>query len=128
MQLTIKNQINLDDQTELIKQVYTVEVTEKNHQLYLIYTNEENEKVIIKCSKNEMLMTRYSLPKSIMRFHRDSPALVTIPTPLGLQQLVTVTQKFYTDFEKQMIAIDYQLRQLETEALFAEYQLELSWQ
>ena len=127
MNITIKNQIQLDGETELIKQVYPVQVTEKNDQIYLVYQNEENEKVIIKCGVEELVMTRYSTPKSIMRFHKDNPALVAIPTPIGMQYLMTETDLYHFDIENNRVRINYQLKQIETEAVFADYQLEIQW-
>ncbi|MDK8394546.1 DUF1934 domain-containing protein [Streptococcus pasteurianus] len=128
MKLHIKNKIDLDGQVELVEQSYPVKLTEKNGHIYLAYTNEEEETVMLKCNEQELVMTRYSTPKSIMRFHRDNPALVAIPTPLGYQHLMTETETYAPDFEKQRILIDYKLKQPDTGALFAEYQMEISWE
>ncbi len=35
-----------------------------------MYTNEEDEKVALKFSNDELIMTRFSSPKSIMRFYK----------------------------------------------------------
>ena len=124
MKLHIKNKIDLDGQVELVEQSYPVKLTEKNGHIYLTYTNEEKETVMLKCNDQELIMTRFSTPKSIMRFHRETPALVTIPTPVGLQ---TQTSVYELDTKEQNLKIHYQLKQLEGDSVFANYQLEIKW-
>ena len=125
MKLHIKNKIDLDGQVELVEQSYPVKLTEKNGHIYLTYTNEEKETVMLKCNDQELIMTRFSTPKSIMRFHRETPALVTIPTPVGLQHLQTQTSVYELDTKEQNLKIHYQLKQLEGDSVFANSQLEL---
>ena len=72
-------------------------------------------------------MTRFSQPKSIMRFSAKVPALVHIPTPLGNQHFQTVTSLFAYDPDGQTVDIHYQLQHPETEDIFADYELEVSW-
>ena len=127
MKLHIKNKIDLDGQVELVEQSYPVKLTEKNGHIYLTYTNEEKETVRLKCNDQELIMTRFSTPKSIMRFHRETPALVTIPTPVGLQHLQTQTSVYELDTKEQNLKIHYQLKQLEGDSVFANYQLEIKW-
>ncbi|VTT04694.1 DUF1934 domain-containing protein [Streptococcus lutetiensis] len=127
MKLHIKNKIDLDGQVELVEQSYPVKLTEKNGHIYLTYTNEEKETVMLKCNDQELIMTRFSTPKSIMRFHRETPALVTIPTPVGLQHLQTQTSVYELDTKEQNLKIHYQLKQLEGDIVFANYQLEIKW-
>ena len=127
MKLEINNKINLGDQTELVHEVHDCQVVEKGESLYITYINSAKEKVVIKCQEQELTMTRYSNPKSIMRFHSEFPALVAIPTPLGIQQLKTETSHFATHWDDQRVRIDYDLKQAETDALFAAYELELKW-
>lgn len=127
MKLHIKNKIDLDGQVELVEQSYPVKLTEKNGHIYLTYTNEEKETVMLKCNDQELIMTRFSMPKSIMRFHRETPALVTIPTPVGLQHLQTQTSVYELDTKEQNLKIHYQLKQLEGDSVFANYQLEIKW-
>ena len=51
-------------------------------------------------------MTRFSNPKSIMRFSAKVPALVHIPTPLGTQHFLTDTSLFAHDqMDRQLIFI-----------------------
>lgn len=127
MKLHIKNKIDLDGQVVLVEQSYPVKLTEKNGHIYLTYTNEEKETVMLKCNDQELIMTRFSTPKSIMRFHRETPALVTIPTPVGLQHLQTQTSVYELDTKEQNLKIHYQLKQLEGDSVFANYQLEIKW-
>ena len=85
------------------------------------------EKVVIKLNQEELIMTRFSQPKSIMRFSAKVPALVHIPTPLGTQHFQTVTSLFAYDPDGQTVDIHYQLQHPETEDVFADYELEVSW-
>ena len=117
MQLTLNNEINLGDQTELIHEVHRCDLT---------YHNEEKEKVVVKFNHESMVMTRFSSPKSVMRFHHKEPALVMIPTPLGIQRLATATEYYHLDMDKQKLTIHYKLTQ-ENGASFASYRLSLSW-
>ena len=85
------------------------------------------EKVVIKLNQDELVMTRFSNPKSIMRFSAKVPALVHIPTPLGTQHFLTDTSLFAHDPNGQTVDIHYQLKHPETEDVFADYELEVSW-
>lgn len=127
MQIRLTNEIDLDGQMEVIDQVYPVEVISKKNQLYLIFTNEEGEKVVIKCDDTELTMTRFSTPKSLMRFLANQEAIVVIPTPMGLQHFVTVTKDYLLDVQAQAIRLYYDLKQLEGEGIFASYKMEISW-
>ena len=104
MKLHIKNKIDLDGQVELVEQSYPVKLTEKNGHIYLTYT----------------LTT-------IMLLHSDNPSLVAIPTPVGLQHLQTQTSVYELDAEQQYLKIHYQLKQVDGESVFANYQLEINW-
>ena len=112
MEIKIKNKIKVADQTEIIEEIHPCEV---------------KEKVVIKLNQEELIMTRFSQPKSIMRFSAKVPALVHIPTPLGTQHFQTVTSLFAYDPDGQTVDIHYQLQHPETEDVFADYELEVSW-
>lgn len=127
MQIRLTNEIDLDGQMEVIDQVYPVEVISKKNQLYLIFINEEGEKVVIKCDDTELTMTRFSTPKSFMRFLANQEAIVVIPTPLGLQHFVTVTKDYLLDVQAKAIRLHYDLKQLEGKGIFASYKMEISW-
>ena len=126
MKIRMKNQIQLDGQTELIDQIYDAEWTQKGNHHYLLFKNEEDEKVVLKFHDTELTMTRFSNPKTLMRFIKDDRALVGVPTPMGMQTLMD-TQRYHLDFDKQIIFLDYQLKTPDGERLFADYQMEISW-
>lgn len=127
MKIRLRNEIQLDGQMEVVDQQYPVEVLEKNGQLYLIFHNEEKEKTVIKCDQNELVMTRFSTPKSIMRFLADKEAVVTLHTPLGIQHFVTDTKHYNLEQDKKKVTLHYDLKQLEGEGIFASYQMEIGW-
>lgn len=127
MQIRLKNEIKLDDQLEVIDQIYDVEVTEKNNQHYLVFTNEENEKVIIKAGDKELVMTRFSTPKSLMRFVLEEEVIVVIPTPMGLQHFVTDTYDYSLHRENQAIQLQYDLKALGSDQIFASYKMDIQW-
>ena len=120
----MRNRIQLDEQLEVIDQLYDVEVREKGDYSYLLFYNEEKEKVVLKFHEEELVMTRFSSPKTIMRFLRDSDSLAYIPTPMGMQEFIIQTSRYQVDGQK--IELDYQLQNQEGQA-FASYQLEITW-
>ena len=69
-------------------------------------------------------MTRFSNPKTIMRFLKDSDSLAYIPTPMGLQEFIIQTSHY--DVGEEKIELAYQLQNQEGH-LFASYQLEITW-
>ncbi|HFI0645263.1 TPA: DUF1934 domain-containing protein [Streptococcus suis] len=127
MQIHLRNEIDLDGQLEVIDQIFPVEVKEKEGKVYLIYQNDEAEKVIIKCDENELVMTRFSNPKSIMRFVKEQDAIVTIPTPMGIQHFVTQTSLYQLSAEQQELVLHYDLKGLENQQKFASYKMKISW-
>ena len=120
----MRNRIQFDEQLEVIDQLYNVEVREKGDYRYLLFYNEEKEKVVLKFHEEELVMTRFSSPKTIMRFLRDSDSLVYIPTPMGMQEFIIQTNRYQVDGQK--IELAYQLQNQEGH-LFASYQLEITW-
>ena len=127
MQIRIKNHIQLDGHTELIEQIYDTDWTQKGNYHYLQYKNEEGEKVVLKFHDKELVMTRFSEPKSIMRFISQGQALVGIYTPVGVQQFVTDTPFYKVDLTKQVLQLHYQLKTVDGEQIFASYEMEISW-
>ncbi|MFC3928419.1 DUF1934 domain-containing protein [Streptococcus caprae] len=127
MKIRLTNEIDLGGQMEVVDQIFPVDVTEKAGKIYLVYTNDEGEKVILKCDAEEMTMTRYSEPKTVMRFHRDQEMLVALPTPMGMQYLVTDTKTYSFEPNEQNLSLSYDLKQEESNGIFASYQLEISW-
>lgn len=124
MKIRIRNTIRFDEQLEVIDQLYDVELREKGDFSYLLFYNEEQEKVVIKFQEHELVMTRFSNPKTIMRFLKDSDSLAYIPTPMGMQEFVIQTKHYEVAEEK--IELAYQLQNKEG-VPFANYQLEITW-
>ncbi|HEM2548310.1 TPA: DUF1934 domain-containing protein [Streptococcus suis] len=127
MNICLRNEIDLDGQLEVINQTFPVEVKKKDEKLYLIYQNEEEEKVVLKCDEQELVMTRFSNPKSIMRFVKNQEAIVTIPTPLGIQHFVTQTSQYELKAEQQELILHYVLKGLENQQILANYKMKISW-
>ena len=124
MKIRMRNRIQFDEQLEVIDQLYDVEVREKGDYSYLLFYNEEKEKVVLKFHEEELVMTRFSNPKTIMRFLRDSDSLAYIPTPMGMQEFIIQTNHYKLDGQK--IELAYQLQNQEGHP-FASYQLEITW-
>lgn len=124
MKIRMRNTIKFDEQLEVIDQLYDVELREKGDFSYLLFYNEEQEKVVIKFQEEELVMTRFSNPKTIMRFLKDSDSLAYIPTPMGLQEFIIQTSHYQV--EQQKIELAYQLQNKEGNP-FANYRLEITW-
>lgn len=126
MKITIKNQIQIGSETELIHEEYKGDLTIKGDYFYLVYQNDESEKVVLKFKADELLMTRFSKPQSLMRFTANDLALCSIPTPMGMQKMVTKTHRF--DLVDDMLHLAYELLpHVEAEQAFASYQMTISW-
>ena len=124
MKIRMRNTIQFDEQLEVIDQLYDVELREKGDFSYLLFYNEEQEKVVIKFQEEELVMSRFSKPKTIMRFLKDSDSLAYIPTPMGLQEFIIQTSHYEVGEEK--IELAYQLQNKEG-VPFANYRLEITW-
>ena len=124
MKIRMRNTIKFDDQLEVIDQLYDVELREKGDFSYLLFYNEDQEKVVLKFNGEELVMTRFSNPKTIMRFLKDSDSLAYIPTPMGLQEFIIQTSHYEVGEEK--IELAYQLQNKEG-VPFADYRLEITW-
>ena len=124
MKIRMRNTIQFDEQLEVIDQLYDVELREKGDFSYLLFYNEEQEKVVLKFNGEELLMTRFSNPKTIMRFLKDSDSLAYIPTPIGMQEFIIQTSHYEVGEEK--IELAYQLQNKEG-VPFANYRLEITW-
>ena len=86
---------------------------------------EEDEKVALKFSNDELVMTRFSTPKSIMRFNKNEDGGAIIPTPMGIQQFLITTDLF--QLEEGRLQVTYRLLTLDGEQEFANYQLLVEW-
>ena len=124
MKIRMRNTIQFDEQLEVIDQLYDVELREKGDFSYLLFYNEDQEKVVLKFNGEELVMSRFSSPKTIMRFLKDSDSLAYIPTPMGLQEFIIQTSHYEVGEEK--IELSYQLQNKEG-VPFANYRLEITW-
>ena len=124
MKIRMRNTIQFDEQLEVIDQLYDVELREKGDFSYLLFYNEDQEKVVLKFNGEELVMSRFSNPKTIMRFLKDSDSLAYIPTPMGLQEFIIQTSHYEVGEEK--IELAYQLQNKEG-VPFANYRLEITW-
>ena len=124
MKIRMRNTIQFEEQLEVIDQLYGVELREKGDFSYLLFYNEDQEKVVLKFNGEELVMTRFSNPKTIMRFLKDSDSLAYIPTPMGLQEFIIQTSHYEVGEEK--IELAYQLQNKEG-VPFANYRLEITW-
>lgn len=124
MKIRMRNTIKFDEQLEVIDQFYDVELREKGDFSYLLFYNEDQEKVVLKFNGEELVMSRFSNPKTIMRFLKDSDSLAYIPTPMGLQEFIIQTSHYEVGEEK--IELAYQLQNKEG-VPFANYRLEITW-
>lgn len=111
MKIRMRNTIKFDEQLEVIDQLYDVELREKGDFSYLLFYNEDQEKVVLKFNGEELVMTRFSNPKTIMRFLKDTDSLAYIPTPMGLQEFIIQTSHY--DVGEEKIELAYQLQNKE---------------
>ena len=124
MKIRMRNTIQFDEQLEVIDQLYDVELREKGDYSYLLFYNEEKEKVVLKFHEEELVMTRFSKPNTIMRFLKGQDSLAYIPTPMGVQEFIIKTSRY--ELEGQKIYLYYQLQNKEG-LPFASYRLEITW-
>ena len=124
MKIRMRNTIKFDEQLEVIDQLYDVELREKGDFSYLLFYNEDQEKVVLKFNGEELVMSRFSNPKTIMRFLKDSDSLAYIPTPIGMQEFIIQTSHYEVGEEK--IELAYKLQNKEG-VPFADYRLEITW-
>ena len=124
MKIRMRNTIKFDEQLEVIDQLYDVELREKGDFSYLLFYNEDQEKVVLKFNGEELVMSRFSNPKTIMRFLKISDSLAYIPTPIGMQEFIIQTSHYEVGEEK--IELAYQLKNKEG-VPFANYRLEITW-
>ena len=124
MKIRMRNTIKFDEQLEVIDQLYDVELREKGDFSYLLFFNEDQEKVVLKFNGEELVMSRFSNPNTIMRFLKDSDSLAYIPTPMGMQEFVIQTSHYEVSEGK--IELAYQLQNKEG-VPFTDYRLEITW-
>lgn len=125
MKVTLKNEIQMDEEVEVIEQAYEATHKTKGGYHYLYYENEEKERVVLKFDERELQITRFSQPKSVMRFIKEEKALLTLPTPLGIERFVTVTNHYQLIENK--LQLQYILKPVQEDQLLASYRLEIAF-
>lgn len=129
MKIIIDNKIMMDQDIDMVHEEAYGEYKEKGDFSYLIYTNSEKERVILKFNTSELTVTRFSKPQSMMKFEKDTFAQAQIPSPVGLQRLVTKTTEFALNQGDQELILHYQLlSHPEAEEALADYQMRLRWE
>ncbi|MGT2771491.1 DUF1934 domain-containing protein [Streptococcus marimammalium] len=128
MKIKLENSITIDNQIDIITEEYESEWVIKGDTHYFSYINNEKEKVVIKYRENELVMSRFSSPTSVMRFRLKKFDNAKILTPLGLQNLVTKTHCLEMSAHEKRIFLHYDLLiEPETDNILASYQLTLNW-
>ncbi|MFC3932780.1 DUF1934 domain-containing protein [Streptococcus dentapri] len=128
MQIQIKNTIQMGNEVEIIREVHDCEWTKRGDYDYLIHENSQQEKVVLKVNDRELVMTRFSTPKSLMRFSKGKYDVASLPTPLGTQHLVTKTRRFSLDRSEGKIELTYDLlANQEVDEILASYDLQIVW-
>ena len=108
MEIIIRNRIKIDQQEELVKEIYQGELKKGEHQTLLKYQNAANEKVLLKFDENEVIMTRFAKRPIKMHFHPEIPSLTEYE---GLGELSILTNALSIDHESRTIKINYQQSQ-----------------
>lgn len=127
MRIYLKNHIQIEENIDVFEHIYTADWSKKGSHHYLHFTNEEDERVVLKFNEEELLMTRFSRPKMMMKFIKDSETTATIPTPVGVQHFTVQTESYLLDLTNQKIKLHYQLIALGSQQILGQYQLEISW-
>lgn len=128
MKLYIKNKIDLEGHLDVIEQSYPLKLKTKNGKLYLTYANDQKETVVLKCDKQEMIMTRFSNPVSTMRFCSAFSTIANVVTVAGVQQLQIETLQYHLDYDRHSMTVRYNLKSIDGESIFAKYHLEIRWE
>ena len=91
MEIIIRNRIKIDQQEELVKEIYQGELKKGEHQTLLKYQNAANEKVLLKFDENEVIMTRFAKRPIKMHFHPEIPLPLKILTTLSVNNYHLMT-------------------------------------
>ena len=65
MKIRMRNTIQFDEQLEVIDQLYDVELREKGDYSYLLFYNEEKEKVVLKFHREELVISQILRPSCV---------------------------------------------------------------
>ena len=127
-QIRIKNQIKMTDQQEEITEKANGQVIRKSDSYYLTYQNDNQEKVVLKVNSMGLVMSRFSEPKSIMRFYPQEDTQSLIATPLGMRGLTIETRLFFFDECAKEVKVSYRLYlDPEKSQSLADYDLTIGW-
>jgi uncharacterized beta-barrel protein YwiB (DUF1934 family) len=123
MEIIIRNRIKIDQQEELVKEIYQGELKKGENQTLLKYKNAAGEKVYLKFDEKEVIMTRFAKRPIKMHFHPEIPSSTEYE---GLGELSLLTNTLSIDHERRIIKINYQLSQGAQK--IADYHLRIDWQ
>lgn len=122
MEIIIRNRIKIDQQEEMVKEIYQGEFKKVNLQTLLKYENAANEKVLLKIDEDEVIMTRFAKRPIKMHFQPEGTTLTEYE---GLGELSLFTNTLSIDQERKIIKINYQLSQGAKK--IADYHLRIDW-
>ena len=122
VQIIIRNRIKIDQQEEMVKEIYQGEFKKVNLQTLLKYENAANEKVLLKIDEDEVIMTRFAKRPIKMHFQPEGTTLTEYE---GLGELSLFTNTLSIDQERKIIKINYQLSQGAQK--IADYHLRIDW-
>lgn len=122
MEIIIRNRIKIDQQEEMVKEIYQGEFKKVNLQTLLKYENAANEKVLLKIDEDEVIMTRFAKRPIKMHFQPEGTTLTEYE---GLGELSLFTNTLNIDQERKIIKINYQLSQGAQK--IADYHLRIDW-
>ncbi|MFU2181624.1 DUF1934 domain-containing protein [Streptococcus pluranimalium] len=128
MKISIDNKIAVDAEIDMVHEEAVGDYKVKGDFHYLIYSNSEKERVVLKFNTQELTVTRFSKPQSVLKFDKGNFSAAQIPSPVGLQRLVTKTSHFELNIASQELQVSYQLLpHPEAESALADYQMRLKW-
>lgn len=110
---------------EQTSHVYSGVYHQKGSSEYVVYQNDEAEKVVVKWDQQALVMTRFSTPPFILRFEKGKQTSTHLPTALGGQLLVVSTSELQCD--NHQIKVSYDLKTKEQKEL-AQYDCTISWE
>lgn len=123
IRIVVQNKIRLDQQEEIIREEYEGELKMLGGKICLMYKNEENEKIVVKFDEQELIMTRYGVTVTNMRFHTDFPTTARYE---GLGDLAILTKKLFINHESSSVNLNYHIAQ--NDVKIADYQMQIDWE
>ncbi|MFC4652395.1 DUF1934 domain-containing protein [Lactococcus nasutitermitis] len=123
IKINIHSHIKIERQEEAIHEEYKGELKEIAGKICLIYTNSQDEKVLIKFDEQELSMTRYTDNPISMHFHKEFP---TKADYAGLGKLSILTKDLSVNSAQQIVELYYHLAQ--NELKIGEYRMQITWE